>query len=271
MKIKTIFSIICGLAFSLQAQNLDKADEQNSESDSVRKAIDEFNRLKGAVNDEANEVTVVLEPPAPRAIAVDENVDVKPSAEKTEKPVLVTGKPPKEQQQDAPTNPKEAENAPAILGEPESAKTTEPGLEVRVESIRKGTGKIDPSQVKLKSSFPAKPLSSAPGGWKLEKVDTGPAFERDVQLSSGTTISLSIRPHILTPESDGVISFSIPEPGFQALDGYQQQDTVSAILGKSVVQLDEDSKHFGEAIDRLQQILASLPKPESEVDSIDQP
>ncbi len=148
---------------------------------------------------------------------------------------------------------------------------SEAGLEVRVESIRQGSGKIDPDDIQLKASFPAKPLSGAPDGWTMSRSEDAPEFKRNVELQPGTSISLSIRPHVLAPAADGVTNFAIREPGFETLNGYQQKDTVSAILSRSVVQLDEDSKKMGKLIEDLQLILGSLPKPETQPEDSDNP
>ena len=56
--------------------------------------------------------------------------------------------------------------------------------------------------------------------------------------------------------------FTISEPGFDPSLGYQQTSTVGSILANSIRQLDEDAKQLGNAIDNLQQLLVSLPKPE---------
>jgi hypothetical protein len=205
-----------------------------------------------------------------------------PEPEKKTKAVLVTGRPPGRTE-----NP--VEEKPAIGGEGNLAEEpqppadlvvetpvepevetpaipvvevpAEPALEARVESIRKGTGAIDPSQVKLKANFPAKPLATAPKGWKLERSEQAPVFRKDVELQPGTTITLSIRPHVLAPDADGSQTFSVGEPGFEAAQGYLQKNTVSSILGTSVAQLDRDSLQLGNAISELHRLLASLPKP----------
>ena len=57
-------------------------------------------------------------------------------------------------------------------------------------------------------------------------------------------------------------TFSVPEPGFDPALGYRQNATVGAVLARSIRQLDEDSRDLGNAIDKLQQLLVSLPKPE---------
>ena len=263
---------LTAMAATAIAQEPVEPTEKTTISDVVQKAIDEFNRMKKAGKSGENEVVVVLDPPAPAVVEEIEKPEHSAEIEASEaiaedpKPLLVTGKPPEEENPDTQPDEKE-EPAPELVVEadvetPESEAPSEPELEVRVESIRKGSGLIDPSQVKLKASFPAKPLSSAPEGWVLEKSDQAPVFRKDVELQPGTTISLSIKPHILTPVSDGLNTFSVGEPGFEASQGYLQKNTVSAILSTSVAQLDNDSLHLGNAISELHRLLASLPKAE---------
>jgi hypothetical protein len=272
------YPLLLGIALTVSAlaQEPGEPKKGSAVSDVVQKAIDEFNRLKKEGKAKANEVTVVLEPPAPSATAIEEEVPetnaVPDPAESDEKPkpLLVTGKPPaiEEAATDPADDQEDALAEVAALVEDDlieldsPTEQQEPGLEIRVESIRKGSGQIDPSLVKLKAGFPAKLLSTAPNGWILERSGQAPAFSKDVELQPGTTISLSIQPHVLTPDSDGIDTFSVGEPGFHAAQGYLQKDTVSAILGNSVAQLDQDAVKLGNAISGLHQLLSSLPKPE---------
>jgi hypothetical protein len=277
MKAAYPFLFATAIAAMAGAQEPTEPAEKGKISDVVQKAIDEFNRMKKAGKSAENEVIVVLDPPAPAEKEVvvnpdkpadNESSEEESSEESTEdsKPVLVTGKPPEEVKPEARPGQQE-EPAPDVVAEtpsetPDKEIPSEPEPEVRVESIRKGSGTIDPSQVKLKASFPAKPLSGAPEGWVLEKSGQAPVFRKDVELQPGTTISLNIKPHILAPGSDGINTFSVVEPGFEASQGYLQKNTVSAILGTSVAQLDSDSLQLGNAISELHRLLASLPKPE---------
>jgi hypothetical protein len=143
--------------------------------------------------------------------------------------------------------------------------TPEPAddLTVRVEKVHAGNDSPDPSQVKLFAPYPAKPLSQAPAGWQLDASSDAPPFTREVELSPGSKITLTIRPHVLIPDADGTNVFTISEPGFDSSLGYQQTSTVGSILANSVRQLDEDAKQLSSAIDNLQQLLVSLPNPES--------
>ncbi len=287
------FLLTCLLCLPLKAQIPGSDADQGIDPAEIEKAIAEFNRLKDNEREKANEVTVVLDPPseAPpkaREVVLEDELpeNTEPSQEVMEqpadKPVLVTGKPPQQASEadamEVPETevavepeveadslsdfePLEGQQAEPALEEPERSK---PGLEVRVESIRQGSGQIDPDDIQLKASFPAKPLSEAPPGWTMSRSEDAPEFKRNVELQPGTTISLSIRPHVLEPAADGLSNFAIREPGFETINGYQQKDTVSAILGRSVVQLDEDSKKMGQLIEDLHLILASLPKPEAQ-------
>jgi hypothetical protein len=142
---------------------------------------------------------------------------------------------------------------------------------VRVEILQAGTGTIDPSQVKLRFPFPAKPLSQPPAGWSLKSSPTAPPFTREIELSPGRKITLSIRPDLLVPDADGANVFSMPEPGFDASLGYRQNATIGTILSSSIRQLDQDSIELGSAIDKLQQILVSLPKPEPKAEPVPEP
>ncbi|MFM2196643.1 MAG: hypothetical protein RLZZ505_75 [Verrucomicrobiota bacterium] len=266
--------LVTAMAASAIAQELVEPTDNAAISDTIQKAIDEFNRSKKVEKSNDNEVIVVLDPPAPPMAPEKEEMSKIPEAPavtgqaevdpKESKPLLVTGKPPEEAKPEAQAEESQAV-APEAVAEaeveaqdPEAPPKAE--LEVRVESIRKGSGTIDPSQVKLKASFPAKPLSEAPEGWILEKSEQAPVFRKDVELRPGTTISLSIKPHILNPDADGINTFSVGEPGFEASQGYLQENTVSAILSSSVAQLDNDSLQLGNAISELHRLLGSLPK-----------
>ena len=252
MKTRPAIAILAILASVCSvAQNV----KEEPQADPVLEAIQKFNnREKG----KPNEVSVVLDdtpPPPPAAKVPPSNIEATPEAA-----VLVTGKPP--EGADVVIPPAEiAPDAVAIDLDGESP-APENGLAVRVERLQTGKGTIDPSKVKLLAPFPAKPLAAAPAGWHLDSSETAPPFTREVEISPGSKITLTIRPHLLVPDADGAQVFSIPEPGYDNSLGYQQTATVGAILSNSIRQLDEDSKQLGDAIDRLQQLLVSLPKPE---------
>lgn len=170
-------------------------------------------------------------------------------------PLLVKGTP----QPDAIT---EAE--PELLEAAPDTKIPErpSGPEVRVEHLSPGNGLTDATGVKIVAPFPAKPMSPAPEGWRFEVSASVPPFTREVEISPGVKISLTIRPHLLVPDSDGAETFSIPEPGYDSGLGYQQTATVGAILSQSIRQVEKDSQQLSTAIERLQQLLGSLPQVE---------
>ena len=130
-----------------------------------------------------------------------------------------------------------------------------------------GFGSIAQECVRLLAPFPAKALDEAPQGWLLKPSDTAPAFQRQVELTPGKSITLTIRPHVLVPDADNARILAVQEPGFEASLGYAQSDTISAVLSDSIRKLNEDSRQIGNAIDELQQLIVSLPKPEIKPDS----
>lgn len=166
-------------------------------------------------------------------------------------PVLVTGKP----------NVEEGSTEPAEGGEPS---VPEPeGVTLTVEPGSAGNAAIDAASVKLLAPFPAKPLAAPPKGWRLEHPKEVPAFVREVPLSNGTKISLSIRPHLLVPDADGAHVIAVKEPGYDPALRYAQTGTMTAVLSNSLDRLDEDSKKMSDAVERLGQLLSSLPAPQA--------
>jgi hypothetical protein len=244
----SILGLVLLPAVSISAQELSP-----KEADPV---VERLTRLDGE-RPKTSEVSVVLDdvgiplvPPeelqTPPPAAIEP-----PKAQVTEeKPVLVTGKPP--------------EHAELLKEPPLEPAEQEKGVAVQVEKLQSGKGPIDPKKVKLLAPFPAKPLSDPPAGWMLDSSGKAPAFSREIELSPGSKITLNIKPHVLVPISDGATEFNIDEPGFDASLGFHQPTTVGTILATSIKQLDEDSKQLGDAIDRLQQLLISLPTPPAE-------
>lgn len=154
---------------------------------------------------------------------------------------------------------------PATGEEGESAEESRPepeGVTVTVEPGSASGGAVDAASVKLLAPFPAKPLSAPPAGWRLEHPKEVPAFVREVPLSNGTKISLSIRPHLLVPDADGTHVVAVKEPGYEPALRYAQTGTMSAVLSNSLERLDDDSRKMSEAVERLGQLLSSLPSPE---------
>lgn len=253
----TLAAITLLLSPGLQAQDaFNSLDREDVAEDPIEAAIRAFENRD---RDEANEVIVVLEDTAPDPADKPEATNDRGEPTGDTSAVLVTGRPP------ADSEVIDLSDIPVIPGDEsveEVATEPEPGLEVRVEKLQEGRGELDPDQVKLRAPFPAKPLDEAPAGWRIETSEEAPPFMRDVELLPGKNVTLTIRPHVLVPDADGVQQFAVAEPGFEASLGYQQSDTVSAVLSESIHQLDQGSAEIGHAIDRLQQLLVSLPKPD---------
>lgn len=205
----------------------------------VADAIKKFFAAR-ATTPRPNEVTVELPPPPPQPAADSPTPAPKDPASAEPSPAKDAASP-----------------APTVPDTPAAAEP-EPSLTVQVEKLQTGTGAIDPKTVKLLAPFPAKPLAAIPPGWRLDSSTGAPPFIRNVELAPGTSITLTIRPHLLVPDA---ASFTIAEPGFDPALGYRQAQTVSAILANSLEQLDEDAKQLGNAIDHLQQLVSSLPHP----------
>ena len=240
--------IIAMLAFPAAA-----ADE-NGESDlsaSVLEAIREFNeRAKSS----PNEVLVVLDPP--------ESDDAE---EPDEVIAAILADEPESDQAEA-TN---GENEPPDDEDHESESATDAaagpstprGPQVRVQSLRDTQGTdIRAEDITISTPFAAKPLGSPPAGWKLISSSDVAEFTEDIEVTPGTWLTLSIRPHVLIPEADGRNTFHIAEPGFDPALGYQQQDTINSSISSSLRQLEQDARVLGQVIDDLEQILISLPR-----------
>jgi hypothetical protein len=241
----------------LGAANAQYLDRKSLEG-SLLDAHGKFNLHEPA---KPNESLVALDPMDDPFTFIQMAAQPAPAAEKpAAQPVPATDMPPEKaepvREKDHPTPEPKPEEPDA------SAPPSRQGLAVRVENIQIGIGGIDPSQVKLHAPFPAKPFAKAPAGWCYKPSENAPPFTREVELSPGNRITLTIRPHLLVPEADGTNVFNVREPGFDALLGFHQNATVSAILSHSIRQLEDDAKQLGITIDNLQQILVSLPKPQ---------
>jgi hypothetical protein len=255
MKLSQAIAIVSFAGISwIAAQNTVPQPERDSLFESA-------NKILLGQPDKPNEVTVVLPPPDSEPPA---------AAEAAGKPAENTGEPPADEdatppEPEAETVADEQENkAAAITAEPpeEAPQDPQPGLAVRIERLQSGSGGIDPAQVKLLAPFPAKLLARSPQGWRIEASEQAPPFTREVELSPGKNITLTIRPHLLVPQADGSNVFQVAEPGYDAPLGYLQDATVGAILSNSIRQLENDSLQLAAAIENLQQLLVSLPQPE---------
>ena len=272
MKFLQISLVFFGLSFISNAQDLETEDENIPGSDEVQRAIDEFNRLKREDKSKDNEVTVVLDPPetsAPLDTAPEEEETVETENAEKNPPVLVSGKPPEPLDETSDETTDKTDNTAEAISLPLEKEQTGPN--VRVQSIRTGSGEIDPDKINLRASFPVKPLSDAPSGWQLVPSENAPSFSKDVEIHPGTVIALSITPYVLSPDADGINTFSVSEPGYEPGNSYSQEKTVGAILGQSIEQLDQDSIKMGNIISDLHQLLASLPKPETPEELTEKP
>lgn len=189
---------ILTLSIALLTPSVTLAENTNTQkfSDETLRKIEAFNNNRAAYKQALNEVTVILDPPAPRSIPIlppAEVIEKKPS-----KPVLVSG-----------TRP--SDSAPS---------TPDDGLRIHVEEIKTGNGTIAPESIRLKTKFAPKPLASPPANWRLDLQDQTPAITQEVEIEPGIVISLSIQPHTLTPITDGSTSFSLPEIGFNPDNEY---------------------------------------------------
>jgi hypothetical protein len=150
----------------------------------------------------------------------------------------------------------------APADDPASDAGEERGVQVSVSSVSGKLESLDPSEITIKAPFPAKPLAPAPAGWKLARSEDPEAgFEQAVEIVPGTGMKLTIRPHVLVPDSDGIATFAVLEPGFQPSLQYRQVDTVGCMLGESIRHLKADEERIGESIRRLEELLVSLPNP----------
>lgn len=182
------------------------------------------------------------------SVTVDIGASESPFTDEEPAATAEDGEEPLLEDEDVPEPPEEEPSPP----EPE-------GVSIQVEPGRDSATKVDAASVKLLAPFPAKPLFQAPAGWRLEHPEDVPAFVEKVLLDNGTTISLSIRPHVLVPDADGEKVVGVHEPGYDPALRYAQTGTMSAVLEASVERMEEDSRKMSEALERLGQLLGSLP------------
>lgn len=203
-------------------------------------------------------LSALLEAEATTAVSgpsVTVNLEPSQISEELEEPVLVTGSPPT----DALLHPEERPSPKEISGV---------GVEVEAGA---SNAHVDASKIKLLAPFPAKPLSSPPSGWKLVHPNNAPPFSKKVELASGSSVILSIRPHLLVPDADGDEVLGLHEPGYKAADGYAQKETIGAVLADSIMSLDANSDRLNAAAKRLDELLTSLPAPAPKASPISQP
>jgi hypothetical protein len=150
------------------------------------------------------------------------------------------------------------------IAEPEfEGKPVNEGIQIQVEKVSGRSGdSSEMGEVKISSPWPAKPLDEPPLGWRYIPAPEGiDAYRTTVKLGESSSVNLAITPYVLVPVSDGRNVIRISEPGYQPELSYLQNQTVGAILQHSTEKIEQQEKLTGAAIQRLQQLLSSLPKP----------
>lgn len=233
-------SLATSLAFTLAAASAQDIAPKDSERDPMISALTE-----GFEDEDIPSVTVDISATGSNSIDGEslepptEEDEAEPSDDEETARDPLDEKAPKEEEPPAPPEPE--------------------GVTVNVEPGRDGAAKVDATAVKLLAPFAAKPLFQAPAGWRLEHPDDVPAFVEKVPLANGTTISLSIRPHVLVPDANGEDVLAVTEPGYDPALRYGQTGTMSAVLSASIDRMEEDSLKMSAALERLEQLLGSLP------------
>lgn len=233
-----------------------------AETDAVSQAIQKFEKSR---RPSTNEVTVTLPPPQTSSTpGITSSSDTQTTPGPTNAPAASQSPSPPPQ---VPPTPEVSEPpAPPPAPESPAPSTQDPapsGISTDVRKIESDDRPLDISSIKILAPFPAKPLAHAPAGWRIEPSAQIPPFTEEVELEKGKTITLSVKPHVLVADTDGFLSFTIPEPGYNTDLEYQQNATIGAILAGSIRQLDEDSKKLSSALEQLDQLLISLPKPKA--------
>ena len=147
--------------------------------------------------------------------------------------------------------------------EENKAQKKEPeGIQIQIEKTASKSGQVNrKGKVKIDAPWPAKPISVPPVGWEFAPgaADSDP-FRTQVKLTNGNTVDLSITPYVLVPIADGRSAIKIPEPGYNATLEFSQKDTLGVMLENSTAEIENHEKHAADAIQRLQQLLSSLPR-----------
>lgn len=148
-----------------------------------------------------------------------------------------------------------------LVQDEEPQDTADEGIQIQVEKAQPDSGaKNILGRVKILSPWPAKPMASAPEGWKFSPAPAGLApYSKSVKLNSGNEVVLTITPFVLEPLSDGLNAIRIAEPGYDPAQKYTQKDTVGTMLKNSTMELEQNEKQAASAIRRLQLLVSSLP------------
>lgn len=157
----------------------------------------------------------------------------------------------------------EEEGMTADEGE-DTVKDEDEGIQIQVEKTAGKSGvRTQEGKVKIEAPWPAKPISVPPVGWKFAPDTKGSEpFRTQVELASGNTVDLSITPYMLVPISDGRSAIKISEPGYDAALQFAQENTLGVMLQSSLVEIENHEKNAADVIQRLQQLLSSLPRKE---------
>lgn len=205
---------------------------------------------------------------APKAQVIEEDPPVAPAkkeAKTSSKPVK-KGKGKGNEDQSTELNegmPPLSELTPLTPTPPEVEKPVNEGIQIQVEkSNGKAGGGAGNGEVKITSPWPAKPLDVPPLGWKYIPAPAGiEPYRTTVKLGDSDSVNLAITPYVLVPASDGRNVIRISEPGYQPSQNNLQQSTIGSILQQSTEEIERNERQTGAAIQRLQQLLSSLPKP----------
>ena len=233
------------LAAPLSAQDIAPKD---SERDPI---LTELLEGEPVPSDEEEAVLVTGNPPADARKIEDEDAENPEDSEPAGDDDIAEAETEAEaNSENAESTDKQVEEAPAGEAEPAG---------IRIDVQGGGSAPVSPEDIDIVAPFPAKPLASPPSGWRLAQPDAVPAAAHEVELKNGTTLKLSIRPHVLVPDADGDQVFALAEPGFDSVKGYAQTDTVGAILAESIHSLDEQTDRLAAASQLLSELLDSLP------------
>lgn len=154
------------------------------------------------------------------------------------------------------------ENEDTVV-EPDLEKPVNEGIQIEVEKFSSNLDSTNETgQVKVYSPWPAKPLDAPPLGWKFVPAPEGiEPYRTTVKLGAKSSVDLAITPYVLVPASDGKNVIRIAEPGYQPELKAMQENTIGSILQKSTKEIERHEQKAGQAIQRLQELLTSLPQP----------
>lgn len=154
------------------------------------------------------------------------------------------------------------DKAPAKPSDKGGDKKENEGIQIQIEkTVGESGGVTGKGKVKIDSPWPAKPISVPPAGWRFVPgpSDSEP-FRKQVKLDSGYIADLSITPYVLVPIEDGKNVIKIAEPGYKDYLKFSKNVTLGVMLQNSTAEIENHEKQAAEVIQRLQQLLSSLPR-----------